>query len=476
MKESEPTENVRCGQCSTINTVPFGLEKFRCFECGAIVAIARDTSAACAAASSVAQSQAYSDALDTPASATSSNPGGGTAAGGGGGGGFFGKLQKNMDKAMAKVNKTIENLTTDKDMPQKGDPSTSTRQGLDLSAEEEQLQWALNASLAEAKPAAAADDALVSAGSQPQVVAAQHMHRLQEAELRADRAENALAVAQAQEAAAVAERADLRRQLQENEVMINCLTEKLDAVNAELDRQAMYCQTLEASLATAQDASARAGELSRSRQTGLNYEDEFERQGAIQQLLAKAEELEGQLVRATHLEPEDPTRPRPAADNEPNNEPNIEPNNEPRPAAAAAAAIPAATGQHASPEAEPLAAGRTVAVAAQGDLPAGSAAATAQDEPAADSGSAAGAAAPLQRSEAPAADASDGPPASEAGTPSSDGACEAAGGEAAPEAAAAAAAIPAAPAAGKSAAEGSTAALPFAPPPRGRAAEPERQP
>lgn len=304
MKDSEPTELVSCGKCKTINTVPFGLEKFKCYECGVIVSIAREPSAACAAASSTAL--LYTETPESQANSTASSGGGAQGSGAGNaGGGFFGKLQKTMDKTMAKVNKTIENLTTDK--PPGSD--VLARPGGGPGSEEEQLQWALSASFTDAKPAvsaAAADEAPLSPGDQLQVAAAQAAHRLQAAEARAERAERELAAAQAQETAAAAERKTLRRQLDENEALIKGLTDKLDLVNAQLERQHNHCKALENSLTTAREANSWATQevTRRAQDTVVDEEDEIERQGTISQLLARIGELEAQLLRATHFAPE----------------------------------------------------------------------------------------------------------------------------------------------------------------------------
>ncbi|CAE8598804.1 unnamed protein product, partial [Polarella glacialis] len=97
--EPDPTELVSCGKCSSVNSVPFGLDKFRCYKCGVSVAISRASSAACAAASPTAlyyeglQSSQGTASVQTPAvgSEAKRTEGAGTS-------GFFGKLQRQLDK------------------------------------------------------------------------------------------------------------------------------------------------------------------------------------------------------------------------------------------------------------------------------------------------------------------------------------------------------------------------------------------
>merc|ERR1719382_742714 len=101
MKSSEPTELVSCGKCSTVNTVPFGLDKFMCYGCGTMVTIAREQSAACAAASTTAQFYDQREAQTTGGGGSVTPSGEGRRSEGSSG--FFGKLQKTMDKTMQKV-------------------------------------------------------------------------------------------------------------------------------------------------------------------------------------------------------------------------------------------------------------------------------------------------------------------------------------------------------------------------------------
>mmetsp|Transcript_47695 Transcript_47695/g.135604 ORF Transcript_47695/g.135604 Transcript_47695/m.135604 type:complete len:505 (-) Transcript_47695:44-1558(-) len=333
--DKDPTEMISCGKCSSVNSVPFGLDRFKCYSCGTMVAISKEPSAACAAASETAR---YYDGLHESAS---------TGAGGGSlssqasapearkSESFFGKLQKTMDKTMQKVERAFQAPTSTKPAP----PSSREDPMAGMSEEEEQLQWALSASLEKSihpatgsptsagaatrpppatasapqflaiasapsalgqAPAAAAPTA--SAGDQLQAAAMQAAQRLQAAEERAKRAEQELEMAKASEAAAAAERDALRRQLTENEQLVSGLTQQLDAVHSQHEERERRCQALEQALLAARQAAA-------AKPRAVDEDDEAEiaeleeHQGTVAQLLSRIAELEATLMQATHFAP-----------------------------------------------------------------------------------------------------------------------------------------------------------------------------
>ncbi|CAJ1349294.1 unnamed protein product [Effrenium voratum] len=96
MSGQEPTEHVSCGRCSCVNSVPFGLDVFKCYKCGVAVVISRESSAACAAASPTAL---YLDGLQAPSSAPSSSSKSSRS--------FFEKLQRQVDKTLQKVEQSF---------------------------------------------------------------------------------------------------------------------------------------------------------------------------------------------------------------------------------------------------------------------------------------------------------------------------------------------------------------------------------
>jgi len=326
---SDPTELVSCGKCGNVNTVPFGLDKFKCFSCGVMVAVAREPKAACAAASATAmyyndlsedgRSKMPSQTAAPPSSSSSSekrrqkstSDGAPTSSGG-----FFGKLQKTFDTSMKKVDKTISSLTQPKAVgsdagsyiggaPLAGKtalPPSSTTTG----SEEEQMQWALSASLLENQQppgsptvaAAVVPQQSGNAGDQLQVAATQVAERLRVAEERAAQAERELEGALAKEASAVAERGALRQQLDENEDLVASLTQQLDTVNSRLEERSRHCKAYESALVSARQAAAIV--TASKDQKG----DELECHGAIAQLLCRIAELEATPLHATHFAPD----------------------------------------------------------------------------------------------------------------------------------------------------------------------------
>jgi len=316
----DPTELISCGKCNTINTVPYGLDKFRCYNCNVMVAISREPSAACAAASTAARhlEEVPGCSIQAAAPATLEQP---RRAGEGGASGFLGKLQKTMDKTVQKVVKTIEGLdgsgasgSGTKPLPPRalvGPPS-------ELTAEEEQLQWALDASLREARaqPSAQAMNngpsrqaspqaaTVPDPGDQLQAAAAEAARRLRAVEQHARRAEADLAVAKEREASASSARAALERQLQDNERLIQGLTSELDLLHAQLSEKTTRCTALERALVVARNAAAVAAAEAGDQQGSENEIHDLENQGVIAQLLERIAQLESNMLRATHFAPE----------------------------------------------------------------------------------------------------------------------------------------------------------------------------
>jgi len=330
MMDGDPTEMVSCGKCKQVNTVPYGLDKFKCFNCGVMVGISREQSAACAAASPTA---IYYSELQESVSGNSTAPSPGNQAGpnqstekkSSSSSSFLGKLTKTMGGARKSVEKTFEKTFENLgNKPAEPAVTSGHKAGPPLSDEDQQLQWALSASLAEAhgsttqvapvikEQTAAADNddnranktsiASSNAGDQLQAAAAQAASRLQAAEERAARAERELLAAQAREAAMESEKNKLRNQLAENESLIKGLTEQLDTVNTRVAKESERCRVLEDSVRKAQEAATYA-ELTRQADSG-DDDTQLEHQGTIAQLLARIAELESTLVHATHFAPQ----------------------------------------------------------------------------------------------------------------------------------------------------------------------------
>lgn len=335
--DKDPTEMVSCGQCGAVNNVPFGLDRFKCYSCSAMVSIARELSAACGPASETARQY---DALQRPGtgggSSTAPPPVDSKKSDS-----FFGKLQKGLDKTMQKVERAFQAPAT----PAK--PTTASArteaQPLTSISEEDQIQWALRSSLEESNRAAGGGSAAVvsaptvarhgelqkpevrgAAGAAAAVAAAtasapaafasvrgspagdhlqggavqaQAAQRLRDAEDRALRAERELDAARSREAAAAVERDALRRQLAETERLVAGLAEQLDVAHAQREDGSRRCQALERALEAAGQAASTAG-------TSEEADDaELEHQGTVAQLLARIAQLESTLLQATHFAP-----------------------------------------------------------------------------------------------------------------------------------------------------------------------------
>lgn len=331
-----------------------------------MVAIARESSSACAAASPAAR-ESYNE---LEAMGPSRSDIGGGAVGptkkdsGASTGSFFGKIQNVMDSAVQKVDKMLTTSKPDPRLQQTAPPTPELQQGVptrpatqrgapgsapgapSMSPEEEQLQWALSASLADAQgmPPASGASKLPHNSGRPQmqfqdaaniapaVIMGRPPHekvatgqppsgmgprdsqsamgfagaqgaggQLQALEDRAVRAERELAAAQAREASAAAQRAQLQQQLRENETLIRGLTEQIDMANSQLDSKTSQCKALQDALAAAQHASAATAAAA----VRDDEASESERQGTIAQLLTRIAELESTLLRATHFAPAD---------------------------------------------------------------------------------------------------------------------------------------------------------------------------
>lgn len=282
--DKEPTETISCGKCSAVNQVPFGLERFKCYGCGSTVAITRAPSGACAAASPTAVYyeglQAAASAPTTSVSAASHSEGQASRRQGDGVSSFFGKLQKTVEKTVDRTMQKVERAFQAQASPPVADKAAAQQRAMTL--EEEQLQWALNASLSERQPASS---------SPAPGEAAEAAQRLEAAEARAWRAERELGEARAREARVERERDAVRRQLADNERLLSSLTAQLDACNAQREEQERRRAGLESALVLAEQ---------QEEQDRAQGED-FEQQGTVAQLLARVAELEASLLKATHF-------------------------------------------------------------------------------------------------------------------------------------------------------------------------------
>lgn len=192
-----------------------------------------------------------------------------------------------MDKTFQRVEKAFVFVAG---KPQHGVPPV-------LSPEEEQLQWALDASMADSHhaflsvTAAKAEGAThvlpqqeiassssspssMSVGDELSAAAAEAVQQLESMEERVCCAETALAVVREQEATAVAERDVLRHQLAESEFFIQGLAEQFDRASR---------KSAETATAASKQGAAADGK------------DEQDNQGIIAQLQSRIAELEGQL-------------------------------------------------------------------------------------------------------------------------------------------------------------------------------------
>jgi len=295
MGEPDPTELVSCGKCGAVNSVPYGLEKFKCYKCGIAVAIARDQTAACAAASP--QALYYEGPSSWPAQESSSSSAGAssqreTKKTEASGGGFFGKLQSHMDKALQKVEQAFIMESppgggVDKPEMPTGTPGT----------EEGAVQWALSQSSKSQQGSRGSSKA--PSGLQPgrqfeadrdegypsasSGLSAGATARLKAAEDRAARAEQLVNSAMQREALSAKERVSLREQLDEAEELVKGLTQQLDGLQLELQQERRRCKALE-------------NELQQVRAKEISYTDSptqrENQKGNMSQLTARINELE----------------------------------------------------------------------------------------------------------------------------------------------------------------------------------------
>eukprot|EP00747_Dinoflagellata_sp_TGD_P207458 gnl/TRDRNA2_/TRDRNA2_81031_c0_seq1.p1 gnl/TRDRNA2_/TRDRNA2_81031_c0~~gnl/TRDRNA2_/TRDRNA2_81031_c0_seq1.p1 ORF type:complete len:508 (-),score=113.59 gnl/TRDRNA2_/TRDRNA2_81031_c0_seq1:199-1722(-) len=318
MMPADPTEMVSCGRCGHVNMVPFGLDKFKCFNCGAMVQISREQSAACAAVASTVRDMQQpvlqgntlsptpgsdpppmtrqpnlskswdvsSEASKTSKSSTS----------------FFGKLQKTMDSTMQKVDSTISKLVGEGQQPDSAAPKKATtvqnpEASSQMTLEEQQLQWALDASLKESQGLPTVPVGQPAGSQASQGAGAQVAQQRQVAEDRAGRAEIELQKVRASEAKLAAEKSLLQKQLADQAELVQALTAQLDSLEAKLEEKTKRCATLESALTETNHAL----QIARSEQAARSDDDH---QDTFNALCTRISELEATLMRATHFAPD----------------------------------------------------------------------------------------------------------------------------------------------------------------------------
>ncbi|CAE7610828.1 unnamed protein product [Symbiodinium natans] len=225
MTEKEPTELVSCGRCNSVNSVPFGLDRFQCYSCGVSVVISRESSAACAAASPTAL---YLDNLQAPKEAkegksSQSAPSKKQEASSRG---FFEKLTRQVDKTLQKVEQSLFADPPAGQAPAKASPALPVGQPLD----EGKQNVSPGREAKPRSPAAGGYEASqgVPPKAAPSMQAAPNTERLRAAEERAARAEQLLEAAVAREAVSASERLTLRKQLETPFALLEFGTPDLD--------------------------------------------------------------------------------------------------------------------------------------------------------------------------------------------------------------------------------------------------------
>eukprot|EP00931_Biecheleriopsis_adriatica_P108799 TRINITY_DN83086_c0_g1_i1.p1 TRINITY_DN83086_c0_g1~~TRINITY_DN83086_c0_g1_i1.p1 ORF type:complete len:319 (-),score=93.11 TRINITY_DN83086_c0_g1_i1:169-1125(-) len=294
--ESDPTELVSCGKCGSVNCVPYGLEKFKCYNCGVSVAISRELSAACAAASPTALYYESLQAGHAPSAAKESAKESKKSEGSSSSGGFFGKLQRQAEKTLQKVEQSFFF-----DAPSASQSSSAPAPEMPVGrpgTEKEQVQWALLASQGRGKASgapktSATKEAPAASATKAPAVDPQADARLRAAEERAGRAEQLLNSAMAREAMSASERLSLRQQLDETQELVNGLTHQLDSVQAEVQVQRLRCEALERELAASQEERRKAA----TSQSALDAEQTGSAE-TVSRLLARIVELEATLQRS----------------------------------------------------------------------------------------------------------------------------------------------------------------------------------
>jgi hypothetical protein len=214
---------------------------------------------------------------------------------------FFKNIQKTMDKTFQRVEKAFVFVAR---KPQQEVPPV-------LSPEEEQLQWALDASMADSHHAflsvaaakvegtahvlpqqeiasSSSSPSSMTAGDELCAAAQEAVQQLESMEERACCAETALAVVREQEATAVAECDVLRHQLAESEFFIQGLAEQFDRASRKSVGTATACNA--------------------PKEAEASGKDEQDNQGIIMQLQSRIAELEGQLFPDACSMPEEPER------------------------------------------------------------------------------------------------------------------------------------------------------------------------
>ncbi|CAK9011405.1 unnamed protein product [Durusdinium trenchii] len=248
----EPKELVSCGKCATVNSVPFGLDVFKCYSCGISVVISRESASACAAASPTAL---YIDGLqgnpDSSTSKSKKSEEGAPATGSSSSRssmGFFEKLQRQVDKTLQKVEQSLFD-----GVPASSSSSSATGK-LEKLPVGQPPTGAVQAKKTEGPPAKT-EGPPGSPGKGQSGYPESSSAALKAAEERADRLEQLLEAATAREAVSSSERRVLRKQLDEAEELVSGLSQQLDRVQTEVQEQRKQCEALEKALAEARGSS-----------------------------------------------------------------------------------------------------------------------------------------------------------------------------------------------------------------------------
>eukprot|EP00435_Cladocopium_sp_Y103_P061551 s991_g23.t1 len=252
MAGQEPKELVSCGKCNSINSVPFGLDLFKCYNCGASVVISRESSSSCAAASPTAL---YLDSMQGQEGGSSSSKGKKNEAeksSGSSSRGFFDRLQRQVDKTLQKVEQSL----FDGSAPPAPPPKVVSADKLPVG--ERPNSEVLKRTEAGGYPKSTASGDLAG--------------QLKAAEDKALRLEQLLEAATAREAVSSSERRVLRKQLDETEQLVSGLSQQLDSVQSEAAEQRRQCEALEKALEEATQPQDRGTEELQKRIAELEAE------------------------------------------------------------------------------------------------------------------------------------------------------------------------------------------------------------
>eukprot|EP00913_Durusdinium_trenchii_P001608 g1491.t1 len=265
----EPKELVSCGKCATVNSVPFGLDVFKCYSCGISVVISRESASACAAASPTAL---YIDGLqgnpDSSTSKSKKSEEGAPATGSSSSRssmGFFEKLQRQVDKTLQKVEQSLFD-----GVPASSSSSSATGK-LEKLPVGQPPTGAVQAKKTEGPPAKT-EGPPGSPGKGQSGYPESSSAALKAAEERADRLEQLLEAATAREATArfqwlaiektPRKMAHISLQVlrssfdwDEAEELVSGLSQQLDRVQTEVQEQRKQCEALEKALAEARGSS-----------------------------------------------------------------------------------------------------------------------------------------------------------------------------------------------------------------------------